>query len=443
LGTLAAAGRLWWLWFLLVPVEPVTRILLTVGVVALFGYLGLYIGLFTVVVRRLGLWSAPLVLPLLEFLRTKFQIAFPWDLLGYSVTPYLPFIQLAALGGVYLVSAWLIVVNLLGYRLIFSRRGRHWAAAGLGLALLLPLLYARYHLRPSSPWFTVAIVQPNVSPLDKGDWDSRQQIQSDLIRLTQQAAAGRPDLVIYPETATLVDVTRSLTIGPALHRLADSLNLEIFTGTPIYDETHRTWHNGAVLIRPGETVIGPRYYKMKLVPFSEKIPYSDEVPLLRKLIGTSDMGNWDRGWQYTIFPSRIGRLSGLICYEAIFPDFAREFVRRGSELLVVVTNDGWFGRLPGAYQHAELAVMRTVETGVPMVRSANNGISFIVDPYGRVLKKTPLFTQQVLMGTVPKPLASTPYRRYGDWFIWLCLAGLVVLMIGGVLVRWQAEHRRG
>ncbi|MEO0004556.1 MAG: apolipoprotein N-acyltransferase, partial [candidate division WOR-3 bacterium] len=141
--------------------------------------------------------------------------------------------------------------------------------------------------------------------------------------------------------------------------------------------------------------------------------------------------NWDRGWNYTVFQSRVGKLSGLICFEAIFPDLAREFVRRGSRLLVVVTNDGWFGRLPGAYQHAELAVMRTVENGVPMVRSANNGISFIVDPYGRVLKKTRLFEQTVLSGTVPESLNPTPYRRYGDWLV-LIYPSLLIL---GVILR--------
>ncbi|MEO0080610.1 MAG: apolipoprotein N-acyltransferase [candidate division WOR-3 bacterium] len=428
-GTLAAAFHLWWIWFLLVPVETVTRILLNIGVAVLFAYLGLYIGIFAILVRRTGIWSAPLLLPLLEFLRSKFQIAFPWDLLGYTMTPWVPFIQIAALGGVYLLSAWVMLINLFCYRLLF-RPGRLWSVLALLLAFLLPLLYARLHIRPNRPWFLAGIIQPNVSPLDKGDWAARERIQTDLIRLTRAARCSTAvDLVIYPETATLVDVTRSTSIGPALHRLADSLDLEIFTGTPIYDETHHTWHNGAVLIRPEEEPIAQRYYKMRLVPFSEKIPYSDELPFLRRLIGTSDMGNWDRGWHHTVFNFRHGRLSGLICFEAIFPDLTREFVRRGSELLVVVTNDGWFGRLPGAYQHAELAIMRTVELGVPMVRSANNGISYVVDPFGRVLKRTGLFTQAILTGSVPRPLSSTPYRRYGDWFILFCLAGLVVIIV--------------
>ncbi len=410
------------------PVEPVTRVLLCLGVVLLFAYLGLYTGIVATVSRRLGLWTAPLVWVLLEFVITKTQIAFPWNLLGYSMVPYVPFIQPAALGGVYLISAWLVLVNLLIYRLVFSTRRLAYGAALLA-AFIVPLVIARLNIRPNKPWFNVAILQPNVSPFDKGDWNARERIQADLVRLTCEAARSKPDLIIYPETATLVDVTRSNTIGKTIRSLVDSIGIEVVTGTPLHDIPHNTWHNGAVLLEPGQDSVRQRHYKMRLVPFSEKIPYSDEIPLLGRIIGTADMGNWDRGWEYNVFLWTKGTLSCLVCFEAIFPDLVREFTRRGSELLVVVTNDGWFGKLPGSSQHADLAIMRTVENGVPMVRSANNGISFIADPYGRVLKKTGLFTQTVLEGTVPRPLKPTPYRRFRDWFIILCLAGIAAAVI--------------
>lgn len=456
-GGLTFGFHLWWLWLLVVPVEPVTRILLDLGVVLLFAYLGLYIGLFAWLTRRWGFWAAPLIWPLLELVRTKSQIAFPWGLLGYTMTPYVPFIQIASIGGVYLISAWLVLVNVLFYKLYASRftpdapdarrkasgvrrnaRRMLGPALSLAAAFAVPLVFSAFYVRPLKPWFNVAIIQPNVSPFDKGDWDSREQIQADLARLTRQAAATKPDLILYPETATLVDVTRSTTIGPVIRGLADSLQTEIFTGTPLFDERRNSWHNGAVLIRPGEEPVKQRYYKMRLVPFSEKIPYVDELPIIRRIVGTADMGDWTRGHDYTVFNWSHGTLSALICFEAIFPDLTREFTRRGSQLLAVVTNDGWFGRLVGAQQHAELAVLRTVENGVPMIRSANNGISFIADPYGRVLKKTPLFTQAILAGPVPQPLAPTPYSRYGDWFMLACVLGLIV---GLVVLRVRTRRK--
>ena len=427
-GGVVAMFQFFWLWFLVVPVQPATRVLLNLGVVLLFAYLGLYTAVFALLVRRFGLWSAPLVWPLVEFLRSQLQIAFPWDLLGYTMTPYTRLIQPAAIGGVYLVSAWVVLVSLLLYKLATSRPRRAYLAATLA-AFLAPLAFSFFTLKPDSPWFRVAIIQPDVSPLDKGDWDSRERIQADLVQMTREAAASRPELILYPETATLVDVTRSSTIGPALQHLVDSLGIEVFTGTPLRDEQHGSGHNGAVLIRPGEWPPRQRYYKIRLTPFSEKIPYVDELPILRRLIGTADMGDWTRGWNLTVFDWRLGKLSGLICYEAIFPDYARRFALRGSELFAVVTNDGWFGRVLGAQQHAELAVMRTVENGIPMIRSANNGISFIIDPYGRVLKQTRLFTRAILVGTVPRPIGPTLYRRWGDWFMYVCLGGIAVGLV--------------
>jgi apolipoprotein N-acyltransferase len=428
-GGLAAGFHLWWIWFLIIPVEPITRILLNIGVTVLFAYLGVYVGVFAVLVRRLGLWFAPLVWVVLEFARSQLQIAFPWNFIGYAMTPWTPFIQPAALGGVYLVSAWVVLVNVLVYRLLFpwhqGLRRRLVLGVGLAAAFAGPLILSAATVRPLDTWFKVSIVQPDVSPFDKGDFDSRERIRADLLRLTRQAAASGPDLIVYPETATLVDVTRPSNMSRDVRRVVDSTGIEVATGTPLRDMKKGTWHNGAVVLRPGEDSVTRRHYKMRLVPFSEKIPYSDEAPFLRKLIGTADMGNWDRGWAYNVLDWSKGRLSFLVCYEAIFPELTREFVRRGSELLVVVTNDGWFGKLPGIYQHAELAVMRTVETGVPMVRSANNGISFIVDPFGRVLRKTPLFEQTLLEGDVPRPRKPTLYVRWGDWFVALCCAGIV------------------
>ncbi len=450
-GSVAALFHFFWLWFLVVPVEPITRLLLNGGVVLLFAYLGLYPALFSLAVRRLGIWSAPLVWPLLEYGRSRLQIAFPWDLLGYTMTPWTPFIQPAALGGIYLVSAWLVLTNVLLYHVLFSTPAvstsnhrsavRLRAAIALAVALVVPFFAGLVRMKPLPDWFRVAIVQPNVSPLDKGDWSSRERIQADLIRLTKEAAVSRPDLILFPETATLVDVTRSGTIGTALQELVDSLRIEILTGSPLQDRQTNAWHNGAVLLRPGEWPPAQRYYKMRLTPFSEKIPYADELPILRRLIGTADMGDWQRGHDLTVFNWRCGTLAALICIEAIHPDHARALAKAGAHLLAVITNDGWFGRILGAQQHAELHLLRAVENGLPMIRSANNGISYIADPYGRITAATKLEVQTVLVGTVKQPLAQTPYRRYGDWFIIVCLIATLVLAIKEVAGSIAARRR--
>ncbi|MEO0124788.1 MAG: apolipoprotein N-acyltransferase, partial [candidate division WOR-3 bacterium] len=136
----------------------------------------------------------------------------------------------------------------------------------------------------------------------------------------------------------------------------------------------------------------------------------------------------------TIFQTPFGKFSCLICFESIFPDLTREFALRGADILVNITNDGWFGKTLGPYQHCELALMRSLELGKPLLRSANNGISLICDPYGRVVRKTKLFTKEILFGLLPKPLPPTVYQKFGDWFILLSL-GIVILTVGKKIVK--------
>jgi apolipoprotein N-acyltransferase len=295
-------------------------------------------------------------------------------------------------------------------------------------------------IKPNRNWFKVAIVQPNVSPYDKGDRESRNKIQSDLVKLTEQAIIHKPKLLIYPETATLTDITYDREFQNVLQKIIDSSGVYLLTGTPVYDrEVRGRYYNGAVLFEPNINLT-QGYKKLHPVPFSEKIPYADKIPLFRK-IETSDMGDMTPGKIFRIFNFPYGRFSVLICFESIFPDLTQEFTKRGADLLINITNDGWFGKTPGPYQHAELAILRTVENGIPLVRCANNGISFIVDPYGRILDKTSLLTQTVLIDNLPKPLKPTFFRRYGNIFALISLC-LILLGVGLRIIRLFYRRKR-
>jgi apolipoprotein N-acyltransferase len=462
-GCVFAFFHLWWLYFLVVPVTPVTKFLLILGVTVLFAYLGLYAALFALLTKYIGLIFAPFIWAGLEFIRTKSEIGFPWGFLGYSQTPYIPFIQPASIFGVYGISAWLVWINLLIYWIIkqwgilpltvsrvrfLSSESRTTDLGSrtfrlvllLALSFLLPLVYGILRIKPNRNWFKVAIVQPNVSPYDKGDRESRNKIQSDLVKLTEQAIIHKPKLLIYPETATLTDITYDREFQNVLQKIIDSSGVYLLTGTPVYDrEVRGRYYNGAVLFEPNINLT-QGYKKLHPVPFSEKIPYADKIPLFRK-IETSDMGDMTPGKIFRIFNFPYGRFSVLICFESIFPDLTQEFTKRGADLLINITNDGWFGKTPGPYQHAELAILRTVENGIPLVRCANNGISFIVDPYGRILDKTSLLTQTVLIDNLPKPLKPTFFRRYGNIFALISLC-LILLGVGLRIIRLFYRRKR-
>ena len=454
-GGAFALFYLWWLYFLIVPVEPATKILLYLGVTILFVYLGLYTAVFSVVTKYLGLAFAPLVWVVLEFIRTKSEIGFPWGFLGYTQTSYTSIIQFASIFGVYGISAWVVWINLL-ILWFFQKKHKLTYLVILILSFIAPVGFGLIRIsnrKTEQSRIRVALVQPNVGPLEKGDYENRERLTNELLGLINQAARQNPDLIILPETATLVDITRNDELRQKIQAIVNSNNLYLFTGTPLYTPGSPIYYNGAVLFEPNPFLIDsvttldssnyqeeqkePRqvfkqiYRKIHLVPFSEKIPYADKVPLFRK-IETGDMGDCTPGKEYTIFefpipnPQSPIKFAGLICFESILPDLTREFTKRGADMLVNITNDGWFGKTFGPYQHCELAILRSVENGVPLIRCANNGISLIADPYARVKSRTKLFTQTVVIDSVSPSINPTFYRRYGDIFIYFAIAIIII-----------------
>ncbi|MEO0091671.1 MAG: apolipoprotein N-acyltransferase [candidate division WOR-3 bacterium] len=462
-GSAFALFHLWWLYFLIVPVEPITKVLLYLGVTVLFVYLGFYTAVFSVSTKFLGLPFAPLVWAVLEFVRTKSEIGFPWGFLGYTQTSYIPIVQMASIFGIYGISAWVVWINLLIFW-IFQKKHKVTYLVLLLVSFILPVSYGviRTYTNKLKSNIIVAIVQPNVAPNEKGDYESRQRLLKELIDLVREATVQKPDLIILPETATLVDITRNEELRNIFQAIADSHNVYIFTGTPLYEPTSPIYYNGAVLfepnktdsiifIVPGDSLLKIRapfftkiYRKIHLVPFSERIPYVDKIKLFRK-IETGDMGDCTPGKEYTIFEitntkSQIpNKFACLICFESIFPDLTRGFTTRGAEMLVNITNDGWFGKTPGPHQHCELAILRSVENGVPLVRCANNGISLITDPFARITNKTKLFVQDIIVADVAKALKSTFYRRYGDVLIHITI---IILLIALILKPFKHGKRR-
>ncbi len=443
-GAAFALFHLWWLYFLIIPIEPATKILLYLGVTILFFYLGLYAAVFSVVTKYLGVAFAPLVWAVMEFIRTKSEIGFPWGFLGYTQTPYVPIVQLASIFGVYGLSAWVLWINVVIYW-ILTKRHRLTYLIILIISFVLPIGYGRLRMKELPTALKVGIVQPNVGPNEKGDYQSRTRLTSELLGLIGRAMQGKPDLIILPETATLSDITRNKVLRDTIQSMVDSNNVYLFTGTPLYTPGSPIYYNGAVLFKPGQTGFTEIYRKIHLVPFSEKIPYADKVPLFRK-IETGDMGDCTPGKEYILFTIQNSNVKSqkfgcLICFESILPDLTRGFTERGADMLINITNDGWFGKTPGPYQHCELAILRSVENGVPLVRCANNGISLIADPYARIKSRTKLLTQAVVIDSVPSPLKPTFYRRYGDVFIYFAIgiigAGIVIKPLRRV-IRWTS-----
>jgi apolipoprotein N-acyltransferase len=168
-----------------------------------------------------------------------------------------------------------------------------------------------------------------------------------------------------------------------------------------------------------------------LVPFSEVMPFEARFPILSRV----NLGNasFKRGQSEPVF--RINKnleIAPYICYEIIFPAFVRRRLKESTNLLVNVTNDGWFRRSSGPYQHAAMSQLRSIENGISLARSANSGISMHVDPYGRILSQTKLYTRDIVTMDIPTYRIMTYYTRFGDWFVIFCAILTAVGIFTGV-----------
>lgn len=418
-------------WIVLLQIEANIKLLIILGLIVMYLYIGLYFGIAMLAGRKIGIWSLPLAIVGLEYIRGIGEIGFPWLSFGYSQARYPLFIQQAAVYGVYGVSLWLVALNVGIYEALSRRTLKHALLAAV--IFIAPLIYGA--ARPDPPRARIArvgIVQPNIDPNLKFSREMRLTTFERLIelsvrcaRLSVQTYGDSLDLIIWPETATPVFLKSPGKYQDLVRQLADRLGVPIFTGTAIYESERNEIYNGAVLVEPG-LGITREYRKMQLVPFSEHMPFGQHIPLLRKI----DIGGGDYmpGAEHVVFDIPAFQFSCLICFESIFPELSRRSVDRGAGVLVNITNDGWFGKVSGAQQHNNMAILRSVENGVVLLRSANTGISMIVDQRGRILTERELFVDDIIVAAVAVDPVGTPYRRIGDILPVICLIVTTILL---------------
>jgi len=388
-----------------------------------------------------GLWVA------LEWLRGYLFSGFPWALLGYTQYRQPTVRLLAAAVGVYGISALLVLVNgtLAGlfYLLVASGEGRgRWRAAILPvtvtvLAGLATVGYARGLWRDPTGGapIRVGLLQGNIDQSLK--WEPSYQMATlDIYeRLARRVAAGKPALIVWPETAVPFLLLRQPDLAAPVFGLARETGIPMLVGSPDVTEDRRSY-NAAFLVGGDGRILG-RYDKRHLVPFGEYVPLRRLFFFLDKLV--VGIGDFGRGRTATVFSLDGARFSVMICYEVIFPAEVREFVRDGAQFLVNITNDAWFGRSGAPYQHLAMAAMRAVENGTYLVRAANTGASAVIAPDGEILEQTGIFTEAALLGTIRPRMGETPYTRYGDVLAWMALAFLGAYVLALV---W-ARRRRG
>jgi len=403
-------------------------------------YLGSYVGLFSMLFNAVSKGSklpALLIVPLLwvslEFLRTYLLTGYPWALLAYSQYESLHLIQIADITGVYGISFLVAALNGLIFDLAVNRESKGRTAASVVYVVIVAatLFYGAGRLAESEDGreFKVSVIQGNISQDKKWDARFQEEVIDTYKRLTLEALPEGPDMIVWPETALpfifgyhldLTEETLSFQKGLDTHLLFGSILLK---GTELGESS---FTNSAVLLSPQGDVASV-YDKMHLVPYGEYVPFRSLIPFAKRL--TAGIGDFSSGKEPLVMETPFAKIGNLICYEIIFPGLVRSFVEKGANVLVTITNDAWFGRTSAPYQHFAMAVFRAVENRVPVIRSANTGISGFIDSKGRIRKQSSIFTEAVVNGKVAVGKRRSIYTEYGDVFAYLCIGGAMMLAI--------------
>ena len=407
---------------------------------ALFG------GLLASVASRRGWASRALVLaPFLwvamEFLyRTKVW-SFPWDLLGTVLVDNIPLSRIATVTGTYGLSFEIMLVNAaFASAFLGPRRRRTLVLAGC--VLLCGILeMGRYFEPPPEPMNgTARLVQQDIA-LNQ-DWtpQSFAALLANLEKISVpqpgELMTGEPlpDLIVWPESpAPLWE--RDPRLRTTLSSIAEQTHAYVLAGTlGVVPGDSNELYNSAQLVAPNGNWIA-RYDKIHLVPFGEYVPLKDFFALLHMKKLVQEVGNFVPGTERMVLPVNSYKLGTFICYESTYPDEVREFVANGAQLLVNISNDGWFGESPAPWQHLRMARMRAIENQRWLLRSTNTGITASIDPFGRIVQQARRNVRVAVDVPYGIVTSTTFYTRHGDWFAWLCVLVCAIITIGALFSR--------
>ena len=394
--------------------------------------------------KNLALFAAPFLWTALELARSRMpDIAFPWELLGYSAAGNLALAQLTAITGIYGLSFVVAAYNAAVVWLIGSfiglrgQRPRRFPVAVLAAfsALVLAAALIGPRFVPAAHASQVAhLVQTDLpqSMEYPANWDAvHAGDMSELDRISIAAGQKDPGLVVWPEVPAPFSLRQTDFARRAQEIARDSKSnflLGVVGWEPGPDGRLAAYNSAALLDLQGREEF--QYNKIHLVPFSEYVPWRDFFWFAKNLTGLA--GDFRHGTRYAVGDLPGGHFSTFICYEAVFPNEVRRFVLNGANLLINLSDDGWFGRSAAPAQHLQMARVRAVEHRRWLLRDTNNGFTVSVDPYGRIVASL----APDIRGELDAPYAfrsdKTIYTRWGDWLPGMC----VVISLALLLLAW-------
>jgi len=474
-GTIFFAGSSHWVTYSMHNYGEIPLGLCYVILIIFSATLGVFTGLFAAVlalaVKHLGGWSvlaAPVVWAASEWLRLE-ATGMGWNPLGYSQAFQPAVIQVARLGGVYLVSAILVAASTaLVFAVVYLERGRGIVVlTASGVIAIAAVLYGE-SLRPSvddSGSVVAAVIQPNI-PID-GAWDDPGFVDEMLLRhvsLSEQAVQantrgnsdGAPastekntsiDLIIWPESPMNFEYDRDPDLRRKLAEFARRNQIYLLMNTWGFSASHNLsepQYNSAVLISPAGEKIA-EYDKNALVPFGEYVPGRGWLPFMNRIKALA--GDVTAGTSLSLPDAAGAKIGALICFETTRPDLARRMRRAGASAFVQLSNEAWFGPTSAPRQMLATAIFRAVENNVDVIRATNSGLSARIDRYGAVSGETPVFetatrTWRLKTENEARGDRLTFYTRHGDVFVISCtVLSFLLLLAAATRSVWEKKDQ--
>jgi apolipoprotein N-acyltransferase len=408
-----------------------------------FGLLVVLMARRATVGNRRPLLLAPVFWIAIEFFRDRIT-GVPWEPLGNAQVDNIPFSRIAEFTGVYGLSFAIMLVNcaFTAGLLFYGRRRKNLLISATAAAVALQVgVFLKPAPLPSTR--QALLIQPNIPILDTWTPDMYARIVADFVQSSEQAgltnSPGNPGLIVWPEAPIdfRVDDPSFLQV---LKTIAQRTNAYLIVGSTAFIDgpKGRQPLNSALVVDSQGNVMG-RYDKIHLVPFGEYTPLKNLLFFAEKL--THEVGDFASGTERKVFDLNGTKVAAVICYESVFPGEVREFTtpdpKHDAQVLVNISNDGWYGESSAPYQHLQMTRMRAIENHRWILLATNNGITASIDPLGRVVKNAERNISTVLAAPFSAELVTTFYSHYGDIFAWIC----VVLSLLAIFVRFRFAAR--
>ena len=362
----------------------------------------------------------------IEFIKSYGLLAFPWISIANTQTDYFYLIQIAEYVGIYGVTFWIVLVNGLLFLMIENKFSKHYILYYITIFispfLLGCIIYNNLYEYEDD--YQISIVQPNINLKDSRDYSKKFELLDNLLIPTKECIDNNSKLIIWPEASLpFGTIQNDLVLNYINKKLSANKDVYILTGDSSYDNDE-TYNTTVLFNNEGVKKV---YKKQYLVPFAEQVPLTNVFPKLKEVnVGVASYSN---GVDNVIFNIDNRRFSSLICYESTFPGINRQHVKLGVDFITFLVNDAWYITWPEPEQHAKQSIYRAIENRRTVLRSANTGISLVVDPSGYVREKTNLNENTVITTFLKKTNYTTFYTKFGNVFVYILLIILGTLFV--------------